>query len=312
VTLCLVAQGAGNCGNATDCVTIFIISNPEITSGSTDLLVCYDEAFTFSQVQISNYSTVQWYTLNGLGFFDDEFIVNPTYFPSSFDYIQGCITIGVTVAPISPCSQSVEEMYSLCFQPKPLADAGADETVCQGEVLTISGTADNQSGILWLSSGDGTFSSAGSLTTVYTPGTSDITLGSVVLTLNAYPVSPCNGTATDYKNVLIISGVTAFAGNDITVCEGGVIELANAASSNFNSLLWTTYGDGTFSDATLLHPQYTPGTQDITNGSVNICLTANGSGGCGTSATDCMTIFIISNPKIISESTEITVCYDEA
>lgn len=64
------------------------------------------------------------------------------------------------------------------------------------------------------------------------------------------------------------------AGLDAASCLGEAVKI-NGYAANQTSLEWTTAGDGTFDDATIAEPFYTPGTQDIINGSVVLTLTAN-------------------------------------
>jgi len=66
----------------------------------------------------------------------------------------------------------------------------------------------------------------------------------------------------------------ASAGEDLSTCESFPLTLSGSAAVNYDSLLWTTSGTGTFSDPATLHPAYTPGTEDILNGSVTLSLTA--------------------------------------
>ncbi len=67
--------------------------------------------------------------------------------------------------------------------------------------------------------------------------------------------------------------VVVNAGEDLILCEGDTPELAGSAT-NYTSLLWTTSGDGSFSDPTILDPVYTPGAEDILCGDVTLTLTA--------------------------------------
>ena len=64
------------------------------------------------------------------------------------------------------------------------------------------------------------------------------------------------------------------AGLDINACEDSDVQI-NGYAANYTSLEWTTAGDGSFSDATIMNPVYTPGTQDIANGSVVLTITAH-------------------------------------
>lgn len=115
--------------------------------------------------------------------------------------------------------------------------------------------------------------------------------GTVAWSLAQYPVT--NGTHTfkwTYKKDISVSSgsdcawidfiikprsrdLHVSAGLDINICADENALLFGYAT-NQTSVEWTTEGDGTFSDATALDPVYTPGAQDIANGSVTLTLTA--------------------------------------
>ena len=84
------------------------------------------------------------------------------------------------------------------------------------------------------------------------------------------------------------------AGNDVSVCEGTEAQIVGYAM-HYDNLLWTTSGDGTFDDATSYMPIYSPGAQDIANGSATLTITINGE---GETITDEMTVFITKNVYI--------------
>lgn len=69
--------------------------------------------------------------------------------------------------------------------------------------------------------------------------------------------------------------LSASAGLDITTCGNEAAHILGYAA-NYQTLEWTTSGDGSFDDATIAEPIYTPGNQDIANGSVTLTLTATG------------------------------------
>lgn len=84
------------------------------------------------------------------------------------------------------------------------------------------------------------------------------------------------------------------AGNDVTVCEGNDAQIIGYAI-HYDNLQWTTSGDGTFDDATIPMPIYTPGAQDIANGQATLTLTINGG---GETITDEMTVNIIQSVSV--------------
>jgi len=72
------------------------------------------------------------------------------------------------------------------------------------------------------------------------------------------------------------------AGNDTAICAGQSLQF-HATASSYDSLRWITFGDGTFSNDTILNPIYTPGISDVTAGSVKLRLKATGANGCNAS-----------------------------
>ncbi len=71
-------------------------------------------------------------------------------------------------------------------------------------------------------------------------------------------------------------------------------------------MLWTTSGDGTFSDNSQLNPTYTPGAADITAGSVVLTLTAENGSNC-TDAIDALTLNIQPLPDAYA-GTDQVIC----
>jgi parallel beta-helix repeat protein len=63
-----------------------------------------------------------------------------------------------------------------------------------------------------------------------------------------------------------------YAGDNVRICQGVNFEINSATSLYDQSLQWTTSGDGTFIDPTLLNATYTPGEGDIAAGTVILTL----------------------------------------
>lgn len=68
---------------------------------------------------------------------------------------------------------------------------------------------------------------------------------------------------------------SSWAGLNATICAGQTHQLEGSAT-HYTSLLWTTSGTGTFSNATILNPIYTPSEADIATGNVTLKLTVTG------------------------------------
>jgi hypothetical protein len=172
----------------------------------------------------------------------------------------------------------------------PQVDAGSDEYLCiDGSTVTINATAIAAETVLWTSAGDGMLLYTNRLQTLYAPGSNDRLNGSVVLTCQ---VTGWNGDiVSDQLTVFVNDYPQANAGNDTLICYDETLGLSGTAMFA-ESVLWQTAGDGNFNDATLLNAVYTPGNQDITNGTVVLTLTANASEVCTGQDTDNMTLTI--------------------
>jgi hypothetical protein len=80
----------------------------------------------------------------------------------------------------------------------PTANAGANASYPNtAPSFPVAGTATNYSNVKWLTAGDGYFNIDTVLSSVYFPGANDRHDGGVLLSLLAYPMTPCSDTATD-------------------------------------------------------------------------------------------------------------------
>ena len=157
--------------------------------------------------------------------------------------------------------------------------AGDDQIICEGSVASVSGVANQYEYVQWFTSGDGVFDNPQSLNADYIHGEADAQAEYVELSLTAYGVLE-GDSVRDNLSLTIIPQPEAFAGNNTEVCEDDLWVASSATATNTVSLLWTTSGDGSFNDETILYTEYTPGVTDINNGSVELTLTVNGSAPC--------------------------------
>ncbi len=197
----------------------------------------------------------------------------------------------------SNCSAS--DNFSVTIVPAPTVNAGADDSVCEGNSITLTGTASNYSSLLWTTSGDGTFSASTSLSTDYTPGTNDVTTATVTITLTANGNGTC-GSISDDLILTVIANATVDAGTDDEICAGETYQL-NGTGTNYTTIAWITSGSGTFSDASILNPVYTPSAADISAGSVTLTVSATNNPQCNP-ATDNMMLTINPIPNVIAGS----------
>jgi hypothetical protein len=97
--------------------------------------------------------------------------------------------------------------------------------------------------------------------------------GSITFKLTAVNIAGGCGPVDDTTELTIENSVNVSAGADGAICETGYL-LNSATASNEDSVLWTSSGDGTFTNPSSLVTTYTPGTSDKTLGFVDLTLTA--------------------------------------
>ncbi len=174
------------------------------------------------------------------------------------------------------------------------ASAGSDAEVCAGNAYQLHGMADSYDSVRWSTTGTGQFSNTAILNPVYTPSAGDITEGMVPLKLTAYGQ---NRVDTNSMMLMIYTAPTAVAGGNASICKGETYTATGSSATAYSMLSWISSGDGTFDHGTLLHPIYTPGTQDIIHGSVKLKLYALGSVTCPMAA-DSLTLTIHALPQV--------------
>ncbi len=166
-----------------------------------DTTICSDiQAFSIKNSTVPfGYQGLVWET-DGDGFFSDQNIVSPVYFPGNGDFENGTVKLTIFV---SSNGVSYQDSFIINILNYPLVFAGADTLILQDEEYQIvNSVAENYDSIRWFSSGDGAFNNDSILNAVYTPGVSDNENGGVILSLTAY--SQC-GIESDSLNLTIES-----------------------------------------------------------------------------------------------------------
>lgn len=100
---------------------------------------------------------------------------------------------------------------------------------------------------------------------------------------------------------------TANAGDDVEICNTETEYQLQASAEDYESIEWSTSGDGSFTATDILDPVYTFGSEDLNNGEVVLTLTAFGSNG---DAVNNMHIDLVGYPTQPSAPQgEVVVCY---
>ncbi|MBU2649533.1 MAG: gliding motility-associated C-terminal domain-containing protein [Bacteroidetes bacterium] len=269
VMLSLTASAQAPCpGDSTDSMLLTIASGTTAIAGE-DATICEGESYQLTGNGLF-YQTLEWSSA-GDGVFDDPYAQEPLYTPGSADVAAGNVILTLTVYGSSTDS---DEML-LTITPAPVADAGGNAVINEGQVFHASAQAFNFSSLTWETSGDGSFDNPGILNATYTPGPDDNLQEGVSLMLIADGLTPC-GSDTSVMYLTIESGTASIAGPDQTICANDELLLDGSGSYYLHSL-WNTSGDGLFNDPALMDAIYYPGILDIQDSTVTLTLTVFGS-----------------------------------
>jgi gliding motility-associated-like protein len=287
VTLTLTTDdpdGAGPCLAATDNVVITISSGATVDAGPVQT-ICAGNSATLAGT-FSGASGITW-TTAGDGTFNNANLTNAIYTPGANDIAAG--TVSLTITTGGPCAAAADNVI-VTINPAATVDAGTPQITCAATAITLSGSfTGSATGLLWTTAGDGTFSDNTDPSSTYTPGTGDIAAGSVVLTATA--TGTCSGVA-DNVTITVNPLATVDAGAPQTICGAASVALNGVINGAATSATWSSSGDGTFNNPTLLNALYTPGPTDRVNGTVTLTLTTNNPAGPCPAASDNVTITI--------------------
>ncbi len=174
-----------------------------------------------------------------------------------------------------------------------LANAGGDASACGGSGSNYNLFYQNATGsggtVSWSSTGNGWFQYlTGSgpytdLSPIYHIGTTDLSNGSVTLTLTVTGANDCVATSSFTLSlaappVAVIDPSLVNPWDELHVCEGGSYSFSSAIVTPGSEISWSG-GDGSFNNSGIQNPIYTPGPDDIQNGHVYINLNVNSNDG---------------------------------
>jgi gliding motility-associated-like protein len=212
---------AGPCGSASD-LMVLIIEPAAVANASSDAVICSGNSYIMNGNISGGASSLTWST-SGSGSFNDPASAAAIYTPSSADIAAGSVSLLLTTNdPAGECPAVSDEML-LTINPAAVVDAGTDVSICQGTsypaVAALSGGATS---LVWTSNGSGTFANPSSLTAIYTPAVSDVSMGSVILTATTNdPAGPCAAVSDEMILTLIPRDNPSFAYSTTAYCETG-------------------------------------------------------------------------------------------
>lgn len=296
--------------NGSDCAWLDYITLPQplITTAyaGPDILICEGETVQL-EGNAMNYTSVMWHT-SGTGTFSNPAILNPTYTPSQEDIDDGGVLLTLSVS--NPSNDQISDQLTLTIQQAVHVFAGEDMVICAGEeYFTESAEAAHHSGLFWESSGTGYFAEPADLHTTYIPSEDDLAAGSVSLSLHGTGVSPCGDNASSFM-LSFTQPVMLTLDDEMHLCSDGSVAELNASAENYSQVLWTSNGTGSFDDANIINPVYTPSNDDLTAGNVELTIELSGIGPCE-NVVETITLIFVEMPTV-EISGDVTICEGES
>jgi len=273
-----------------------------------DTTVCLVNYFIPVSGFAENFYYTSWAT-TGNGFFIDQTELSTSYFPSTSEISNGLAKLYLVGICVEPVYYRAVDTVNVTIVKAPQCFAGVDASVCNNESFQLDATAISYSELFWSGSGDGTFDFTNVINPVYSHGDSDLNNGEVFLTLIANGKSPCT---LSYENTLTLSVLKTpqvYAGNDTILCIGSDLQL-EAIAFDYDEILWTSSGNGTFSDPFSITPVYYPGNIDVISGGATLEILTTPEMPCDVFANDELELTIIRNPLAFAGINQ-TICEDQ-
>jgi len=266
VVLTVIATGYTPCGTATGNINLAFVQPATPAISNIGIPVCQN-ASIFALT-----GTPSGGTFSGTGVSNNQF--NPA--------IAGAGTHAITYTISDNHSCTNFKTDSIIVWPLPTANAGINQTICERDSITLIATGLQGSSFIWSHN-------AGTTDTVVV-----IPLISTTYTVTVTDANNC-GTISDDVVVTVLP-LPVITASDDSICKGSSYQ-TSISITNYTSVSWICSGSGTFSNAALLNPVYTPSSSDISTGHVVLTVTASGNTPCGI-VKDSIYLTILSLPVI--------------
>lgn len=280
VVLTLTSTNNLSCEPAKDVLIIDLVPAPVAHAG-LDQTICADATGVDLSGVVDNAISSVWTSLPGGGAFDDNGKPATKFMPAASDITAGLVKLILKANGASGCPDNTDTL-NIKITPAVKADAGSDQTLC-ADVASVKliGSVTTAGGIVWSSSGSGTFSPGpGALHVEYIPSADDTASGSVNLFVNTVDNGNCS-PAFDVVQLLFTPTPKVNAGPDQIICASTKNISLNASVAVASGGQWSSSGTGTFNpDDTKLNASYNLGAKDKNAGGALLTLTSTGNGTC--------------------------------
>ena len=310
VKLYLSSTNNGNCNQAKDSIRIVFTSSPLVNSGA-DKYVCKNNIASVLSGTVSGPTTTGTWSGGTGTFTPSNAVLNPTYTPSASELSAGLVNLSLTSSNNANCNQ-VSDQVLIIFTNPPTVNAGIDISSCSNNAKTLlSGAVSGTTTTGMWSGGTGTFTPGNTaLNATYTPSSSEITSGTISLTLTSTNNGNCL-SVTDNVLINFTPSPVVNAGVNLSSCKNNPSTvLSGTVTGATTSGVWSGGGGGFNPSNSVLNATYTPTSGELATGTVTLILASSSNGNCN-QVKDTVLINFTTSPSV-NAGIDISSCKNNA
>ena len=239
-------DGAGPCTAQSDIMTTFIVTGNTVVAG-VDQNLCEGDTVFLSAVVACVANGTTW-TTDGTGAFDDPTALNTFYVPTAADIAADSILVILNIDDPASSLGCLPDSDTLIIKinPTPVADAGSDVTICQGDSVQLNATG----AMFYLWSPSAGLDDAN----IPNPMASPVTTTTYLLTVT--DDFGCTDTASVTVNVIITTPPNVIT--PVNICQDFDAPRLTATGPNIR---W--YSDSALTNLVATGPFYQPGPGEL-------------------------------------------------
>lgn len=305
VILYLTSAGSFfSCPDDEDTVVIYFTEAPQVIAG-IDIVLCSNETLFGLNGSVTGLTSTGDWTISGTGAFSTSASdLNADYLISTDDVTAGNVVLTLTSTNNGNCLAE-KDSIQLTFLSEPVVQITSIDSVCSNtNLLNLNGTLTLGYSPTWTTTGFGSIVAPGTLSTQYNITPVDTAAGFIDVFLESNAgICPVE---QDSMRIYFVDPPKSNAGTDQDFCSNEVVQLNGVITGINTNGTWTTMGTGVFTPSNnILVTNYVPSALDVSNGAVNLILTATSVFGC-VPDNDVVTITFKSPPN--ADFTGTTVC----
>jgi hypothetical protein len=294
-----------NCGFVTDLVNVIKFDSEITADAGANQVRCANNPTASLNGIVNEADGGEW--SGGAGVFDDRFSLNTFYTPTAGEISSGEVVLTLTTTGNRGCPASTDNV-TITFNPVATVNSGGNGIVCAGSSYQLNGSfGGGASSVTWSSPTcpDGTcFDNVNLPNAIYTPNATDISNGSVILTISTNnPAGPCNAVSSTMTLSVLAAPTASIIPDPALVCVGSVLSLdVNLAGGSLPYLTHSWGGEiASLSATNIPNPTFT----NATPGDYALSYSVTDNNGCV--GTDIITITNAELPTV-SAGNDVAIC----